>query len=49
MMAIPRQTEARSGRPNPPGAAIEQLRQGLRGELVLPTDAAYEQARCVWN
>lgn len=30
-------------------AAIEQLRQGLQGEVVLPTDARYDQARRVWN
>jgi FAD/FMN-containing dehydrogenase len=29
--------------------AIEKLRQGLRGEVVSPTDAAYDQARAVWN
>jgi FAD/FMN-containing dehydrogenase len=28
---------------------IEELRQSLRGELVTPTDAAYDQARAVWN
>ncbi len=33
------------------GAAkgVETLREGLRGELVLPQDAAYESARRIWN
>ena len=48
-MEIPRQTEALLGRSHSPSAAIEQLRRGLRGELVLPTDATYDQARRVWN
>ncbi|ESY68687.1 dehydrogenase [Mesorhizobium sp. LNHC252B00] len=48
-MEIPRQTEALLGRSHSPSAAIELLRQGLRGELVLPTDATYDQARGVWN
>jgi hypothetical protein len=30
-------------------SAIAQLRQSLRGELVLSDDASYEQARRVWN
>ncbi|MGZ9722138.1 FAD-binding oxidoreductase [Rhizobium miluonense] len=29
--------------------ALEQLRQDLRGDLVLPADPTYEQARRVWN
>ncbi|PBB18871.1 FAD-binding oxidoreductase [Mesorhizobium sp. WSM4313] len=48
-MEIPRQTEALSGRSQSPGSLTEQLRPGLRGELVLPTDAAYDRARRVWN
>jgi FAD/FMN-containing dehydrogenase len=28
---------------------IEELRQSLRGELVMPTDAGYDAARAVWN
>jgi FAD/FMN-containing dehydrogenase len=30
-------------------ASIEQLRSRLRGDLVLPKDAAYDSARKVWN
>ena len=30
-------------------AAERELRGALRGELVLPGDAAYEEARSVWN
>jgi FAD/FMN-containing dehydrogenase len=34
----------------PPGpSAIEKLRQGLRGDLIMPGDAAYDEARRVWN
>lgn len=29
--------------------AVERLRQGFKGEVVLPTDAGYDQARAVWN
>jgi FAD/FMN-containing dehydrogenase len=30
-------------------ATVQELRIALRGELVLPDDAAYGEARCVWN
>jgi FAD/FMN-containing dehydrogenase len=30
-------------------AAIEALRTGLRGELVLPSDPGYDEARTIWN
>src|SRR5215213_7889841 len=30
-------------------AAVRALRDGLRGELVRPGDAAYGEARVVWN
>src|SRR5436305_9541035 len=30
-------------------ATIAELRDALRGELVLPGDAAYDEARSVWN
>ena len=30
-------------------AAALELRGALRGELVLPGDAAYDEARSVWN
>ena len=30
-------------------AAARELRGALRGELVLPGDAAYDEARSVWN
>ena len=30
-------------------AALEELQAGLRGEVISPTDAAYEEARRVWN
>ncbi|WP_296745562.1 FAD-binding oxidoreductase [Mesorhizobium sp.] len=43
------QADALLGRSHSPGMAIAQLRQRLRGELVLPTDAGYDQARAVWN
>ncbi|TIX38676.1 MAG: FAD-linked oxidase, partial [Mesorhizobium sp.] len=48
-MELPRQTDVPSGRSDSSITAIEQFRQGLRGELVLPKDAAYDQARRVWN
>ena len=48
-MEIPRQTDTLSGRSRSPSTAMEQLRQGLQGEVVLPTDAGYDRARAVWN
>jgi len=48
-MEIPRQTDTVSGRSHFPGTAIEELRQRLQGEVVLPTDAGYDRARAVWN
>src|SRR5438270_6165179 len=30
-------------------ATVRELREALRGELVLPGDAAYDEARSVWN
>ena len=30
-------------------ATVQELRDALRGELVLPGDAAYDEARSVWN
>ena len=30
-------------------ATLRELREALRGELVLPEDAAYDEARSVWN
>ena len=30
-------------------ATVQELRGALRGELVLPADAAYDEARGVWN
>ncbi len=30
-------------------ATVQELRTALRGELVLPSDAAYDDARSVWN
>lgn len=29
--------------------AVERLRNGLRGSILLPSDPAYEEARTVWN
>lgn len=46
-MDTPRQIDASLGGARFPN--IEQLRQALAGEVVLPTDAAYDQARRVWN
>lgn len=46
-MDTPRQTDASLGGAR--FANIEQLRQAIAGEVVLPTDAAYDQARRVWN
>lgn len=43
------QVDALSDRSHSPGMAIAQLRQRLRGELVQPADAGYDQARSVWN
>jgi len=48
-MEIPRQADMRLGQSHSPGTAIEQLRQVLQGDVVLPTDAGYNQARRVWN
>ena len=48
-MELPRQSDTLMGRSHSSGTAIEQLRQRLRGEVVLPTDAGYDQARRVWN
>jgi FAD/FMN-containing dehydrogenase len=30
-------------------AAVQELRKGLGGEVILPSDASYNQARTVWN
>ena len=30
-------------------ATLRELRESLRGELVLPSDSAYDEARSVWN
>ena len=30
-------------------ATLRELREALRGELVLPSDSAYDEARSVWN
>jgi hypothetical protein len=30
-------------------ATVEELRQAVRGEVVAPADAGYEQAARVWN
>ncbi|WP_246682924.1 FAD-binding oxidoreductase [Mesorhizobium sp. B2-1-3A] len=48
-MEIPRQTDTLSGRSHSPSTTFEQLRQHLQGEVVLPTDVGYDQARAVWN
>ncbi len=48
-MELPRQADVLSGRSHSSIAAIEQLRQRLQGQVVLPTDAGYDQARSVWN
>ena len=48
-MEIPRQTDTLSGRFHFPDTTIEQLRRRLQGEVVLPADAGYDQARAVWN
>ena len=43
-------TSPRTGEPPVlTGAAARELRGALRGELVLPGDAAYDEARSVWN
>ncbi|TXI11601.1 MAG: FAD-binding oxidoreductase [Rhizobium sp.] len=48
-MEISRQTDTALG-PSPASmTTIEQLRQVLQGEVVLPTDANYDRARSVWN
>lgn len=31
------------------GANVEELKPKLRGELILPTDQGYDQARSIWN
>ena len=30
-------------------ATLVELEQGLRGHLIRPTDAAYDEARTIWN
>ncbi len=32
-----------------PAGALDALRTGLRGTLVLPTDPGYDEARAIWN
>lgn len=48
-MELSRQIDTLSDRSHSSVAAIERLRQGLQGEVVLPTDAGYDEARKVWN
>ncbi len=38
-----------AGTPSLGEATTKELREALRGELVLPTDADYDEARSVWN
>ena len=43
-------TSSTTGHPAaPPAAAVGDLRASLRGELVLPADAGYDEHRRVWN
>ena len=28
---------------------LAQLRRGMRGEVIVPEDAGYDEARAVWN
>lgn len=48
-METPGLTDAALTRSHSPNTAIEEFRQRLRGEIVLPTDSAYDRARAVWN
>ena len=32
-----------------PAAAVDAFKQSLRGQLIVPDDARYEEARRVWN
>ena len=45
----PPRSEVAESRSQLSGVAIERLRQELHGALVLPGDAAYDEARKVWN
>ena len=50
--AVPSQVAAVSGEGKPvmlTGAEVKELRAALRGKLLLAQDAAYDQARRVWN
>jgi FAD/FMN-containing dehydrogenase len=48
-MDVKRSTDALPGSSPSVTSTFERLRQSLRGELVLPEDAAYVAARRVWN
>lgn len=37
------------GRASVPGGTLKQLREALKGDLLLPGDAAYDDARAIWN
>jgi FAD/FMN-containing dehydrogenase len=42
-------TESIRGRPPIPSERLESLRASLRGQLCLPGDPGYEEARAIWN
>ncbi|MBB6487767.1 FAD-binding oxidoreductase [Rhizobium lusitanum] len=48
-MNVEQSADTLSGIPHSTTSAVERLRQDLRGDLVVPVDPAYDQARRVWN
>jgi len=48
-MSALRLAKTRASEPMLPGPDVSELKQGIRGQLVLPGDPTYDQARRVWN
>jgi FAD/FMN-containing dehydrogenase len=48
-MELKRPIDRPTGKFQPGPSVMEKLREGYRGDLIMPGDAAYDEARRVWN